>query len=102
MAATLRAFLLLLPLAGLAACDRSAEEASPAGKRAEGEVLGGTISDDMIALDRLRSQSPPLRPSSGENAGSVASAGEAAASEGGNEPAGEPVAAPDPASPEPE
>ena len=24
------------------------------------EVLGGTISDDMIPLDRLRSQSPPV------------------------------------------
>lgn len=28
---------------------------------ARGEVLGGTISDDMLPLDTLRSQSPPLQ-----------------------------------------
>ena len=27
---------------------------------ARGEVLGGTISDDMLPLDTLQSQSPPL------------------------------------------
>ena len=27
-----------------------------------GEVLGGTISDAMIPIDRLRSQSPAVRP----------------------------------------
>jgi len=54
--------LLLAPLlAGLAACEQGAPEAAPAGQRAEGEVLGGSISDEMIPLERLRSQSPPLR-----------------------------------------
>jgi len=30
-------------------------------KTAAGEVLGGTISDDMLPLDTVTSQSPPLR-----------------------------------------
>ncbi len=51
-----------IALLALAACDSSdPEQASAAGGRAEGEVLGGTISDEMIPLDQLRSQSPPLR-----------------------------------------
>ena len=51
-----------LALLALAACDSSdPEQASATGARAEGEVLGGTISDEMIPLDQLRSQSPPLR-----------------------------------------
>ena len=78
MVAIPRALLLLLPLAGLAACDQTAEDAAPATKRAEGEVLGGTISDDMIALDRLRSQSPPLRVAPTEGGGAAASEGETA------------------------
>lgn len=28
---------------------------------AEGEVLGGSISDEMLPLDSLKSQSPPLK-----------------------------------------
>ncbi|MDA0818671.1 MAG: hypothetical protein O2879_00090 [Proteobacteria bacterium] len=30
-------------------------------REAEGEVLGGSISDDMLSLDQLQSQSPPIR-----------------------------------------
>ena len=37
------------------------ESGAEAERNAQGEVLGGTISDDMLPLDRLRSQSPPLR-----------------------------------------
>ncbi len=58
----------LVPLAAgaalLSACGSDApteETASEAERDAKGEVLGGTISDDMLPLDRLRSQSPPLR-----------------------------------------
>ena len=36
---------------------------------AEGEVLGGTISDDMLPLDTLRSQSPPQGSGSGSEGG---------------------------------
>ena len=47
----------------LSACQDEApleENADEADRAAKGEVLGGTISDDMIPLDRLRSQSPPV------------------------------------------
>jgi hypothetical protein len=43
----------------LAACESEpAAVTGESGGRAEGEVLGGTISDDMIALEQLRSQAP--------------------------------------------
>ena len=57
---------LVLLVAGplvLSACQDEApleENADEADRAAKGEVLGGTISDDMIPLDRLRSQSPPV------------------------------------------
>lgn len=52
----------------LAACDGGAESGAD-GAAAEGEVLGGTISDEMLPLDTVRSQSPPLRTEpSGEGA----------------------------------
>ena len=38
---------------------------------AEGEVLGGTISDDMLPLDTLRSQSPPQGSGSGSGGSSA-------------------------------
>lgn len=57
-------------------------------RRAEGEVQGGTISDAMIPLDTLTSQSPPMKrqPASdgdgaGESAGEVAPADETTQSE---------------------
>jgi hypothetical protein len=91
-----------LALLALAACDSSdPEQASAAGGRAEGEVLGGTISDEMIPLDQLRSQSPPLRaaPTGVATAGADTSA---SASEA-DEPAVAPEAedAPEPADDEP-
>ena len=48
----------------LTACSNEtpAEETEQEADRdAKGDVIGGTISDDMIPLDRLRSQSPPVR-----------------------------------------
>ena len=48
----------------LAACEDSAEPAPKAtgdGGTLNGDVLGGSISDDMIPLEELRSQSPPTR-----------------------------------------
>lgn len=63
--------ILIAPLVLLAACgdDVPAETEEDAQREAAGEVLGGTISDDMLPLDDLRSQSPPLRESAegGEN-----------------------------------
>ncbi|GMM93473.1 hypothetical protein [Qipengyuania sp. MTN3-11] len=54
---------LVIPLLLLAGCQDEAPVPTEAdtGREAAGEVLGGTISDDMLPLDRLRSQSPPLR-----------------------------------------
>ena len=50
----------------LVACGDEAEvpaEGAPVeqGGEVEGDVLGGSISDDMIALEQLTSQSPSLR-----------------------------------------
>lgn len=62
---------LALCLLPLAACDSA--PGTPAGKtggRAEGEVLGGTISDDMIALEQLTSRAP-LAPRAGPSASEV-------------------------------
>ena len=45
----------------LAGCGSDPEiEPGEDGTRAEGEVLGGTIDDEMLPLDTVRSQSPPL------------------------------------------
>lgn len=44
----------------LAACGDQTEDNAGTGD-AEGEVLGGTISDEMLPLGTIRSQSPPLR-----------------------------------------
>jgi hypothetical protein len=50
---------LALCLIPLAACDSAPGGPSgETGGRAEGEVLGGTISDDMIPLEQLRSEAP--------------------------------------------
>lgn len=66
---TLKPALLALPfLALLAACG----DKDGAGSRAErqtaaGEVLPGTISDEMLPLDEVKSQSPPLKDSPSDN-----------------------------------
>ena len=56
--------LLACGLAVLTACGNETpveETGQEADRDAKGEVVGGTIGDDMIPLDRLRSQSPPVR-----------------------------------------
>lgn len=55
----------------LSACgDEEVSRQEDDARTAAGDVRGGTISDAMLPLDRLESQSPPLReeatPSSGE------------------------------------
>ena len=61
-----RPLAILLPGAALlAACGgETPSEETPVeeGRDAQGEVVGGTISDAMIPIDRLRSQSPAVRP----------------------------------------
>ncbi|MCK0129206.1 hypothetical protein [Erythrobacter sp. F6033] len=62
---TYRPLFALAPLALLAACgdpEPAGETATEQGGAATGEVLGGSISDDMIPLDQLTSTSPPAEP----------------------------------------
>lgn len=65
--------LALLPLiVALAACGGSEERAEGERKTAAGEVLGGSISDDMLPLDTVTSESAPLRKGSADAGGSSA------------------------------
>jgi hypothetical protein len=87
------------PLA-LSACQDEApleENVDEAGRAAKGEVLGGTISDDMIPLDRLRSQSPPVAdaPAASQGAGTADQAASAPAVAERNDDADEMPAQPD-------
>jgi hypothetical protein len=54
----------IILVAGLLSACGSEEKAGPSddARTADGEVLGGTISDDMLPLDQLESQSPALEP----------------------------------------
>ncbi|MEM6475879.1 MAG: hypothetical protein AAF687_06905 [Pseudomonadota bacterium] len=55
----------------LAACEDEADPdaaAAEQGGKAEGDVLGGTISDDMIPFEQLESQSPPAKRADGAGA----------------------------------
>jgi hypothetical protein len=61
----------LILLAALTACGGKKDE-GPERKTAAGEVLGGTISDAMLPLATVTSQSPPLR----ENASDAGSSDE--------------------------
>ncbi|MBT8426925.1 MAG: hypothetical protein KJO02_02730 [Erythrobacter sp.] len=79
----------------LASCGKDAAEVEErnADSTARGEVLGGTISDDMLPLDTVQSQSPP-------RAGQDRNAGGEADETSGNEPDTQPDAQPQ-AEPEP-
>ena len=91
------AMALSLVLAGCGSSDdvETAEE----GANAQGEILGGTISDEMVPLEEVRSASPPAKKEAGEGGGS--SSGDSADSddEGTDEagPAEEPAAESEPA-----
>ena len=58
----------------LAACGGQAPDRSEDAREAEGEVLGGSISDEMLPLDQLRSQSPVLRAARAESRRELANA----------------------------
>lgn len=83
----------------LAACNSGEPPAEGERKSAAGEVLGGTISDDMLPLDTVTSQSPPLQDSGSGEAGTGATPSDAddpAAApprDSGEGPSGEPTAA---------
>ncbi len=65
----------LMPLAlGLAACESEAETpaADEPAQAASGEVLGGTISDDMIDYEQLQSRAPTIAEEPDSDAGSSA------------------------------
>lgn len=79
-------------LVALAACGEEPTEAPADDRRgAEGEVLGGTISDAMLPLPTVRSQSPPLEssPASPAAAGPPAEGGEPTAASSEPEPEAE-------------
>ncbi len=83
----------------LAACESEPERAANDSRDAGGEVLEGTISDEMIQLDRLQSQGDPEEPEDGagpEDGAEGSEATEAADGEGGD---GAASAAPDEAGP---
>lgn len=48
----------------LGGCKADATRDGSDRRGAEGEVLGGTISDEMIPLEKIQSQSPAQRPAS--------------------------------------
>lgn len=94
---------LLLALALLAsACGDETSGSVAEGEEAVGEVLGGTISDEMIPLEQLTSQPPPL-PRATASAGDGGSGAERpAAAQGeasGSEPEDEETGAADTAAP---
>ena len=74
--------ILALPLLILTACEEEVPEAvsTETGGEAAGEILGGTISDEMIPLEELTSTSPPAERSSAVSGGgrSAPAAAEAA------------------------
>ena len=66
---TLRPALALAALVLLAGCNKSDD----GGRSATGEVLPGTISDDMLPTDKLTSEAPLAAPSaSGDKSGAPA------------------------------
>lgn len=78
----------------LSACNDKAKQ--DGGRNAEGKVLQGSISDDMIAFDQLRSQGQQQEPETSETGGARsdnASADVDADAEAGAEPAETPTAA---------
>jgi hypothetical protein len=91
-----RSLALIVPLALLAACNKGAEKDS---RSASGEVLQGTISDDMLPLDKLKSQPPLLAPTERATTGEAAEDATSGEDEAPAETSAEPEAAATPAPP---
>ncbi|MBX7513461.1 hypothetical protein K3179_02755 [Qipengyuania sp. GH38] len=83
----------------LAGCQDEAAEvaADDGGQTAEGEVLGGTISDDMLPLATQTSQAPPLRQETGDDSPSASSGSDAAEPASDSESEASPAAPAEPA-----
>ena len=82
--------LALIPLALLAGCGEEpvVEPTDNDGRAAEGEVIGGTISDAMLPLDTVRSQAPRAVAESAAGSGEPTDAAAApSADDDGAEPA---------------
>ncbi|QFT76882.1 hypothetical protein [Erythrobacter sp. THAF29] len=97
---TFRPIIAAIPLMLLVACgdnDPAGEEQIEQGGEAAGEVLGGTISDAMLPLGELTSQSPPAERSATDDDGASS-----AASSADDEPESEEAEAAPPAAPAPE
>ena len=76
------AFCLVAGAIMLSACGSDAppeETEAEAGRGVKGEVIGGTISDAMIPIDQLQSQSPHIKEETTRPSGDAASDGEPAA-----------------------
>lgn len=93
--------LLVLSMVSLLAACGGAEDAPTGGENApvQGEVPEGSISDAMIPVDQIRSQSPRAAPLPGESGSSPSPAAAAVGGTAGDAaPApAEPVATPEPA-----
>lgn len=83
----------VLALIALTACEEEAPEvvATETGGEAVGEVLGGTISDDMIPLEELTSTSPPAERRAAAPSGDSQAASEEEGAPEVSAPAPEPV-----------
>ena len=90
-----RSLALLLPLLLLAGCNNKPSRNDQ--RSASGEVLQGTIGDDMLPLDKLKSQPPLLAPSEGKSTPEGVADQTSGTSEAASETSGEPDAAASPA-----
>ena len=102
LASTTRASAWIAPLLLLAACgdDAPAVDTSQTGGKAAGEILGGTISDDMLPLEELTSTSPPApRASGAAGAGDTGDSEDSEIDAADTEGAEAPEEAPAPAAP---
>lgn len=91
---------LVLPLLlALAACGGNGGTPEGERKTAAGEVLGGSITDEMLPLDTVTSESPPLREASeepeagGTGSGAPSAAATTAAEPDASEPASDAIEA---------
>ena len=99
MKARFPAALTVLALAALplGACGGSGGDGGDDERTASGEVLQGTISDEMLPLDTVTSEPPLMKtesPKAGAGSGAQAEGGEAAEGEDGAAEAGEQPPAP--------
>jgi len=85
-----RSLALLLPLLLLAGCNNKPSKNDQ--RSASGEVLQGTISDDMLPLDKLKSQPPLLAPSEGKTTPEGVADASSGAGDATSETSGEPEA----------